>query len=61
MEESIGILYQSGFEENLNNNSADGGSTSVTSSELIYKKKDLGLLYLVKSILESIHSSFTRD
>lgn len=61
MEESIGILYQSGFEENMNNNTADGGSTNVISSELIYKKKDLGLLYLVKSILESIHSSFTQE
>ncbi len=60
MEESIGILYQSGFEENMNNNTADG-ATNVISSELIYKKKDLGLLYLVKSILESIHSSFTQE
>jgi hypothetical protein len=49
MEESIRILYQCGFEEN-----ATATAASEEEGSLFYRKNDFGLLYLTKSLLESI-------
>jgi hypothetical protein len=45
MEESIRILYQCGFEES---------TTADDEGSLFYRKNDFGLLYLTKSLLESV-------
>jgi hypothetical protein len=51
MEESIRILYQCGFEENK---TATATVANDEEGSLFYRKNDFGLLYLTKSLLESI-------
>ena len=52
METGIQILQQCGFQQEGSTGEAGGGGGGE--GEWVYRKNDAGLLYLVKSLLESI-------